>query len=127
MPRYELDDRAAIVTGGGRNIGRAIAMRLAHEGASVSVADIDGDAAHSVTDEIRAAGGQSVAAVVDVADKDQVDEMVAQATADLGQLDIMVNNAGVLTASPAIDITENDFGRVGDYRWSARNHRGGRT
>lgn len=111
MPRYELDDRAAIVTGGGRNIGRAIAMRLAHEGASVAVADIDGDAAHSVTDEITAAGGQSVAAVVDVADKGQVDEMVAQATAALGRLDIMVNNAGVLTTSPAIDITENDWDR----------------
>lgn len=109
MPHYELDDRGAIVTGGGRGIGRAIAIRLANEGASVAVADIDEDAAERVADEIQSGGSTAIAVAVDVSNKTQVDSMLEKATTGFGAIDIMVNSAGVLSLAPAVEITEEDW------------------
>jgi NAD(P)-dependent dehydrogenase (short-subunit alcohol dehydrogenase family) len=69
MPRYELDGQVAIVTGAGRGIGRAIARRLAHEGASVAVSDLDVENAAGVADEITAAGGKAISLRTDVSRK----------------------------------------------------------
>ena len=111
MPSYELEGQVAVVTGAGSGIGRAISLRLAGEGVAVAVADIDGQAADSVSTEIVSAGGQSIAAVMDVTDRDQVVRAVDHATTAFGRLDIMVNNAGVLALASAIEVTEEDWDR----------------
>ena len=82
------------VTGAGSGIGRAIALGLAGEGASVAIADIDGEKANVVAREIEENRGEALGLPVDVANTDQVNEMVEAAVKRFGRLDILVNNAG---------------------------------
>jgi len=89
-----LEGMAAIVTGGGRGIGRAICLALAHEGARVAIADILLDNAQSVCREIEAGGGKAVALHVDLTKRAEVERMVEAALGAFGQLNILVNNAG---------------------------------
>lgn len=94
MARYDVGNRAAIVTGGGSGIGRAVAMTLAASGAAVLVADLSESAAETVSNEITSAGGNARPFTVDVSDASMVIAMVAAAQ-DLGPLKIAVNNAGI--------------------------------
>ncbi|HEY8477339.1 MAG TPA: glucose 1-dehydrogenase [Chloroflexota bacterium] len=110
MPR--LEGKKAIVTGGARGIGRAIALRYADEGADVLVADLDGEGAERVAAEVRARGRSGVAVQVDVADVAQVATMVARAVEAFGRLDVLVNNAGTVQARRLLDITPEDWRRV---------------
>ena len=89
-------DKVAIVTGGGSGIGRATALLLASEGASVTVADIAEPAAAAVVAEIEAAGGRARAQITDVADADAVAAMVADTVQAYGGLDVLHNNAAAL-------------------------------
>ena len=103
-----LQDKTAIVTGGGSGFGAGIARHFAASGARVIVADINLDAARHIADEI---GG--VAVEVDVSDNHSMQAMHAAATAHFGTLDILVNNAGVThKPQPMEDISEADFDRV---------------
>ena len=106
MPRYDLEGKVAIVTGAGRGIGRAIALRLAREGASVIVADLDEANAQEVTGEITAAGGQAHMLRVDVTHKDDVEQMVQKTVDRFGGLDIQINNAGIGIVAPLMDTDE---------------------
>jgi acetoin reductase-like protein len=108
----ELEGAVALVTGGGRGIGRAIALELARRGADLGIADIDSVTAQAVAGEIRSLGRRAVPLKVDVAKKQQVEEMVRCALAELGRLDVMVNNAGVGHAKPFLEITEEEWDRV---------------
>jgi 3-oxoacyl-[acyl-carrier protein] reductase len=88
--------RVALVTGGGRNIGRAIALALARESAAVIVnVRSNEEQGRSVVREIEAAGGQGVAIRADVADRDAVDSMISRVQQRYGRLDVLVNNAAV--------------------------------
>ena len=103
-----LSGKTAIVTGGAQGFGAGIVRRFIEEGARVMVADIQGDAAKEVAKEV---GG--IGCAVDVAKADSVNAMIAQATEAWGQVDIMVNNAGVShMPKPLEDVTEEEFDRV---------------
>ena len=93
-PRFT--GKIAIVTGGGGNIGRATAHRLASEGASVTVADLNGEAATTVVAEIEADGGTARAQPTDVTEPDAVEAMVLDTVAAYGGLDVLHNNAAAI-------------------------------
>lgn len=102
----KLAGQVAIVTGGGRGIGRAIALRLAEEGAAVVLAATGREALETAAKDIRAAGGRAQVCVTDVADEAAVRRMVAQTIAEFGALDILVNNSGI--AGPTASAVELD-------------------
>jgi len=104
-----LEGKRAIVTGGGAGIGRAIAQRLADEGARVLVADLDADAAGTVAAEL---GGDARGRRVDVTSEDDVAALVAAAVEAWGGLDVMVNNAGVGVAGPVTETSGEDWARI---------------
>lgn len=94
------DSRVAIVTGAGRGIGRSISLRLAAEGMRLALADVNADDIGELADEIRAAGGQAMSVVTDVGDEAQVNACVKAVLDEFGQLDFLVNNAGVSYKKP---------------------------
>ncbi|RKU07713.1 hypothetical protein C6502_16660 [Candidatus Poribacteria bacterium] len=106
MPRYELDGQVAIVTGAGRGIGRATALRLAHEGASVTVADSNETNAKGVAAEIKSAAGTAHSLTVDVTDKADTERMVFETVERFGKLNILVNNAGIAIIASLMDTDE---------------------
>ena len=108
--------RAAIVTGAGRGIGRAIALALARE-SSVAVADLLGEEAREVAGEITEAGGRATAVELDVTDPASVAEGVRAATGALGPLQILVNNAGWDELRPFTDTDEAFWERVLDVNF----------
>jgi 2-hydroxycyclohexanecarboxyl-CoA dehydrogenase len=89
-----LAEKTAIVTGSGQGIGRAIALRLAEEGATVAVNDLEEERAAETVAEIEDAGGEALTAVADVTDYDDVQSMVDEVVVAQGGVDILVNNAG---------------------------------
>jgi 3-oxoacyl-[acyl-carrier protein] reductase len=90
-----LDGKVAVITGAGRGIGRATALRFAAEGAAVVVNDVDPDPAEDAVKEIQNAGGRGLASGHDTVDLEQAREMMAQAAEEFGSVDILVNNAGI--------------------------------
>ncbi len=105
-------DKAAIVTGAASGLGRAIAKRLASEGAAIVVADRDEPRAGSVRDEIVIAGGRAIAVKADVSRPDDVAATVAATLAAYGRLDIQVSNAGIGGMHPFLDETLEHWNRV---------------
>ena len=91
---FSLEGKAAVVTGAGRGIGRAIATTFARAGADVVVASRTGEELQRCAAEIRSAGRRAVEVVTDVADPEQVDALIQQAVSELGTLHVLVNNAG---------------------------------
>jgi glucose 1-dehydrogenase/3-oxoacyl-[acyl-carrier protein] reductase len=108
------DDQVAFVTGGGSGIGKAVCLRLAREGASVAVADLDGGTAQATADEIVAAGGNAAAFTMDVRDRAQVQAARDGAVAALGRVTQLVNCAGLVTMHSLDELTEDDWDLVLD-------------
>lgn len=105
-----LEDKVAIITGGGSGIGRATAELFAREGARVVVVDYKAEAGRQAADAIRTASGDAVFVEVDVSQPEQVDRMVRAALEAYGGIDILFNNAGVLLFGSVIDTTPEDWG-----------------
>ena len=106
----KLDGKVALVTGSGRNIGRATILKMAAEGANVVVNARSNQAeADAVAEEARAMGVKAMAILADVSNKEQVDSMVSMAMAEFGKIDILVNNAAVRPHKPFLEVTLEDW------------------
>ncbi|MFS7871921.1 SDR family NAD(P)-dependent oxidoreductase [Streptomyces asiaticus] len=105
-------DRVAIVTGAGAGIGRAAAERIAGEGGSVAVFDISAERAEEAARSIAGAGGAATPFAVDVSDPGQVRKAVDEVVATLGVPFSLVNSAGILRISPALEMSADDFDTV---------------
>lgn len=103
------ENATAVVTGGGHNIGRAIATRLAAEGATVLILDVDTEAAAETVDTITEAGGDATAYDCDVTDVSAINEIFDRIHAEYGTIDILVNNVGGSTGVTLDDIDEPTF------------------
>lgn len=108
----KLDGRVAFVTGGGRGIGAATALRLAEDGAQVILADIDLSGCQQVAAQIEQAGSQALAVSCDVSSHDAVETAVGQGVDRFGRLDILVNNAGVLRDNLLFKMSDDDWDTV---------------
>jgi 3-oxoacyl-[acyl-carrier protein] reductase len=118
-PIYSLEDRVAIVTGGGRGIGGAISSLFARAGAIVVVAQRDEKSAQAKVDEIVAAGGRALNVPTDVSDSARVQHLIDETVRTYGRIDILVNNAGLTYAThiptgSLLELSEADWQRVLD-------------
>jgi len=114
-----LDGKVAIVSGSGRGIGRDIALRLASEGASVVVNDLDPEPAHETVEDIKAAGGHAIACVGSVTDTDFAERFVGTAIDAFDGLDIIVNNAGCTWDTVIQTMTDEQWDTILDVHLKA--------
>ena len=112
---FDLTDRVAVVTGGGKGIGRGIVLALARAGADVAIAARTAADIEDVANEVRALGRAAIAVPTDVTSSDQLERLAAQATSELGPIDIWVSNAGGLP-----DATPRYLTRTPEDRWDAQ-------
>lgn len=108
----KLEGRVAIVTGAGRNIGEAVAERLASEGAAIAVVDINPTTAQQVVDKIKAAGGKAAAFKCDVAHEADIKSTVSAVAKTFGKIDILVNNVAIADNKTLFEITLDDWNRT---------------
>ena len=105
------DGSVAVVTGAGRGMGRAVALRLGREGARVVVAELNPAHGAEVAEEINANGGTATSVTADVSRVDDVTRLFDETVRAFGTIDILVNNAGIGVAKPILDYTEADWDR----------------
>lgn len=110
LPR--LDGQVAIVTGAAQGIGKAVALRLAAEGAAIVVADRAAELAEQTAADIRHAGGQALVHPIDLARIADLPGLVSAAVGHFSRLDLLVNVAGILQTQPFLDVTEEDWDRI---------------
>ena len=107
-----LTDKVAIITGAGRGIGHATALKFGSEGAKVVAGDINADLAQQTAQEVSAAGGEAMGHQVDVRDKASIARMVEAVVARYGRIDCLINNAGIVQDATLKNMTEAQFDDV---------------
>jgi 3-oxoacyl-[acyl-carrier protein] reductase len=109
MSKGELDGRTAIITGGARGIGAAIAHSLAAQGAQIALADMLSESLHKTADDLRSSGADVLVYEIDVRRRDAVAPMLDDIVARFGSIDIIVNNAGVGPIASFMDLTDEQW------------------
>ena len=109
---FDLTGKIALVTGARRGMGKAHALALAGQGATVVVTDVDQDECQVVVDEIKGAGHTAACYQMDISNKAEVEKVIVAIVAEFGRLDILVNNAGIYQAKLVLDITEEEWLRM---------------
>lgn len=112
IPNFDLKGKVAIVTGGTKGIGYAIAMVFANAGANVVISSRHQDECDKVANEIKSLGGTAVGIRCDVSDLEQITNLMAKTVEHFGQIDILVNNAGMAITKPILDTSEEEYDRV---------------
>lgn len=104
--------KTAVVTGAGQGIGKAIALRLAHDGFRIVVSDINEASANEVCREIRDGGGSAIPVAANVGNREDVFRLAKESTAVFGSLDVYVSNAGIAQVKPLLEVTEEELERI---------------
>ncbi|MDE0824798.1 MAG: SDR family NAD(P)-dependent oxidoreductase, partial [Dehalococcoidia bacterium] len=105
----QLEGKFALVTGAGRGMGRAISLQLAEEGANIAVSDIDASTAEDTAVAVKQMGRESIVLPADMGNVQDIDRMFQQAKDAFGQLDVVVNNAGITKYLDIMDVQEEDW------------------
>ena len=109
---FDLSGRVALVTGGGRGLGRYIAMGLAEAGADVVLASRDLERCQATAAEIEALGGRALPLALDLAREEQVESALERALEAMGRLDVLVNNAAVSRRGPLLELDEEGWDQL---------------
>lgn len=109
IPRFDLTNQVALVTGAARGLGRSISLALAHAGADVALGLRDVNTGHDLTREIEAQGRRALPLQMDMTRMGQISRAVDDCVSHFGRIDILVNNAGVAPENPAEKVREEDF------------------
>ncbi len=109
-----LKGKVSIITGGASGIGKATALKFAQEGAIVAVCDLNQETIDATVNEVKAAGGEAVGYIVNVTNKSQINDMVADVKARFGRIDVLVNNAGIVQDAQLTKMTDEQFDLVID-------------
>jgi 3-oxoacyl-[acyl-carrier protein] reductase len=105
----ELQGQVAVITGAASGLGRAIALRYAHAGADIAIADLNDTGAEETAEQVRKIGTKALTKVTDVADYDQVAALMAEVVKTFGRIDILVSNAGIGGAGHLVDLSKEVF------------------
>ncbi len=114
IPDFSLEGKVAIITGGSRGIGKAIALTFAEAGADVVVCSRVVGELQAVAEEIQGLGRRSLAVQTDITQKTDVDNLVQKVMEQFGAIDILVNNAGILIMAPFLELREDDWDKTID-------------
>ena len=115
----ELAGQAAIVTGGGRGIGRATALELARLGADIAIAELDKTTAEKTAGEVQALGRKAIVIATDVTKRADLAAMAERTKQQFGRIDILINNAGIYRAAANLDVTEEHWDAIMDINAKA--------
>lgn len=107
-----INEKVVLITGAGQGIGRAIALRLARDGADIALVDVKQDKLNAVADEVKAIGRKATTFIADVTKRDQVYAAVDHAEKELGGFDVIVNNAGIAQVKALADVTPEEVDRI---------------
>lgn len=107
-----LENKVALVTGAGQGIGRAIALRLARDGADIAIVDLNDEKVQAVSEEVQALGRKATTYKADVSRRDEVYAAINHAQKELGGFDIMVNNAGIANVQPIAELTPEEVDKI---------------
>ncbi len=116
---FRMDGEVALITGAGNGFGRIAALVLANAGADIAVTDKDRDAADSVAREINEAGGRAVAMTLDVSDRPAIRRVIDEASATLGGLHVLINNAGIARRGPTETLSDTDWDDIVEVNLTA--------
>jgi NAD(P)-dependent dehydrogenase (short-subunit alcohol dehydrogenase family) len=111
-PPFDLESKTAVVIGGTSGIGRCLALGLAEAGANVVPTGRRADLVFLVADEITSSGRKSLKVTCDVTDRNSIQALFDQTLAEFGQIDILINSAGITKRQPTLDVTEHDWDRI---------------